>query len=324
MQQVATGYGLIEGPVWDPARGLYFSDVMNGGVFLLDRAGKVSTAVPKRRGIGGMALHTSGGIVVGGRDIACVSLTDGATRSLLALDAIPGATGFNDLTTDQAGRIYVGSLAFKVFGGETPKPGHLHVIDLDGSMRTLSDGVLLTNGLGFLAGRQAPLSLRCARALRARLRCEAGRQRRSVAQVRITRRRQGARWLEGGAGRLGLGCRCPWRTGGGVQSPTGRTARTFAVPLPMVTSLCFAGDDLRDLYIVTGSRGGPHENCGSIFHTRADVPGLPLPPAKVALVGNRCWERGSPEPLFLRFAASHERLWRAALPANRNCFKLTG
>ena len=47
MQQVATGYGLIEGPVWDPQRGLYFSDVLNGGVFLLDRAGKVSTAVPE-------------------------------------------------------------------------------------------------------------------------------------------------------------------------------------------------------------------------------------------------------------------------------------
>ncbi len=30
-----------------------------------------------------------------------------------------------------------------------------------------------------------------------------------------------------------------------------------------------------------------------------------------------CWERGSPEPLFLQFAAFHERLWRAALPAPR-------
>ena len=123
MQCVAEGYGLIEGPVWDPARGLYFSDVFNGGVYLLDRSDKVSQVVPKRRGIGGMALHESGGLVVGGRDIACVSLKDGATKSLLALDAIPGATGFNDLTTDGAGRIYVGSLAFKVFGGETPKPG---------------------------------------------------------------------------------------------------------------------------------------------------------------------------------------------------------
>ena len=91
MERVATGYGLIEGPVWDPHRGLYFSDVLNGGVFLLDRAGKISTAVPKRRGIGGMALHAAGGLIVGGRDIAWVSLTDGSMKTLLSLDAIPGA-----------------------------------------------------------------------------------------------------------------------------------------------------------------------------------------------------------------------------------------
>ena len=90
MQRVATGFGLIEGPVWDAARGLYFSDVINGGVHLLDRAGKASLVVPKRRGIGGMALHAADGIVVGGRDIAFVRLADGHTRTLLALDAIAG------------------------------------------------------------------------------------------------------------------------------------------------------------------------------------------------------------------------------------------
>src|SRR5262249_31590043 len=125
MQQVATGYGLIEGPVWDPARGLYFSDVLNGGVHLLDRDGSISLVVPKRRGMGGMALHAGGGLVVGGRDIAHVATAEGATRTLLSLEAIPGATGFNDLVTDQAGRVYVGSLAFRVFGGDPPKPGHL-------------------------------------------------------------------------------------------------------------------------------------------------------------------------------------------------------
>jgi len=55
------------------------------------------------------------------------------------------------------------------------------------------------------------------------------------------------------------------------------------VPLPMVTSLCFAGDDLKDLYIVTGSDGGPEPNCGAIFKTRVDIPGLPLAPARVAI-----------------------------------------
>src|SRR5260370_10487903 len=138
MKRVGVGFGLIEGAVWDSDRGLYFSDVINGGVHLLDRAGTVSPVIPKRRGIGGMALHASAGLVVGGRDIAFVRLADGHTRTLLSLDAIAGATGFNDLTTDQAGRIYVGSLAFRVFGREEPKPRYLPVIGLGGRLHTLS------------------------------------------------------------------------------------------------------------------------------------------------------------------------------------------
>src|SRR5438045_6789169 len=149
MQEIVTGYGLIEGPVWDPEEGLYFSDVRDGGIHLLDRHDQVSTVLPKRRGVGGIALHERGGLVFGGRDISWSPLDGGAGRALLTGEAIPGAFGFNDLTTDRAGRIYVGSLAFRVFGGDEPRPGHLHVIDLDGAMRTLSDGVLLTNGLGF-------------------------------------------------------------------------------------------------------------------------------------------------------------------------------
>ncbi|UYN93597.1 MAG: SMP-30/gluconolactonase/LRE family protein [Enhydrobacter sp.] len=278
MERIATGYGLIEGPVWDATRGLYFSDVLNGGVFLLDRAGKVSQAVPKRRGIGGMALHGSGGLVVGGRDIALVSLKDGSTKTLLALDAIPGATGFNDLTTDAAGRIYVGSLAFKVFGGETPRPGHLHVIDPDGTMRTLSDGVMLTNGLGFSPdGRRLYHSDARAGIVRVYDVQEDG----AVSPWRT--------FAHLGEGRVPDGLKVAsdgsvWVAdahGGrvAVYAADGSHRRDIPVPLPMVTSVCFGGDDLRDLFIVTGSRGGPSENCGSIFRMRADVAGLALSPA---------------------------------------------
>lgn len=282
MQRAATGYGLIEGPVWDPAHGLYFSDVKNGGVHLLDRAGKVSLAVPKRRGIGGMALHASGGLVVGGRDIAWVSLADGTMHSLLSLDAVPGATGFNDLTTDGAGRIYVGSLAFRVFGGEAPKPGHLHVIDLDGTMRTLSDGVMLTNGLGFSPDGQrlyhsdarGPL----VRVYDVKADGSVGpwRQFASLGESGVPDglkvASDGSVWVaDAHGGRVA------------VFNADGTHRRDIAVPLPMVTSLCFGGEDLRDLYVVTGSRGGPHDNCGSIFHTRVDVAGLPLPSARVVI-----------------------------------------
>jgi xylono-1,5-lactonase len=66
-----------------------------------------------------------------------------------------------------------------------------------------------------------------------------------------------------------------------VFDADGAHRQDIAVPLPMVTSLCFGGDDLRDLYIVSGARNGPSETCGTLWRTRADVPGLPLPVARV-------------------------------------------
>ena len=68
-----------------------------------------------------------------------------------------------------------------------------------------------------------------------------------------------------------------------VFEPDGAHRMDIAVPRPMVTSLCFGGEDLRDLYVVTGSEGGPSDRCGTIYKTRAPVAGLPLAPARVAI-----------------------------------------
>ena len=67
-----------------------------------------------------------------------------------------------------------------------------------------------------------------------------------------------------------------------VFGADGRHRRDVSVPRPMVTSVCFGGKDLRDLYIVTGSRGGPSESCGTVYRLRGDVAGLPLPVARVS------------------------------------------
>jgi xylono-1,5-lactonase len=282
MEAVASGFGLIEGPVWAPGIGLYFSDVPNGGVHLLDSAGRVSQVVARRRGIGGIALHAQGGLVVGGRDVAWVDLDGGLPRPILTKDAIPESTGFNDLTADAAGRVYVGSLAFVVFGGGEPRPGKLHVIDLDGSMRTVSEGVMLTNGLGFSPdGRTLYHSDSRSGLVRAYDVGPDG----SLGPWRAFARlgegsvpdglkvaADGSVWVaDARKGRVA------------VYEADGTHRLDLAVPLPMVTSLCFGGDDLRDLYVVTGSDGGPRENCGTIYRLRADVPGLPLPPARIAI-----------------------------------------
>ena len=126
-----------------------FSDVHGGGVYCLSANGAVATVFPHRRGIGGIAQHADNGLVVGGRNIAFKSFGGGDTVVILDRDPEHGNVGFNDLTTDAAGRIYVGSLGSPVFEEGEQLPGNLHVIDLDGTARIMAEDVLLTNGLGF-------------------------------------------------------------------------------------------------------------------------------------------------------------------------------
>ena len=74
--------------------------------------------------------------------------------------------------------------------------------------------------------------------------------------------------------------------GGGavrVFDASGAERAPIAMPQPGVTSLCFGGDDLRDLYVVTGTVGGPADHTGSVYRKRVEVPGLPVPPARVSL-----------------------------------------
>ena len=283
MEELATGYGLIEGPVWDETRGLIYSDVINGGVRALDpNSGEITEIVPKRRGVGGMTPHIENGLVIGGREIIFESFDRSKSAVLLGPDVTDVAIGFNDFTTDAEGRIWAGSLAFRVFSGEEMRPGHLHVIELDGSVRTVSDGIVLTNGMGFSPDG------------RTLYHCDA---RASV--VRAYDVREGAEvagWMPfaeiaDGETPDGLAVAADgsvWVAlahGGrvAVYNVDGSHRKDIPVPLPMVTSVCFGGPALDDLYIVTGSHGGPSENCGSIYRIRAAVPGVPIAPARVAL-----------------------------------------
>jgi len=140
---LASGFGLVEGPTVDDAGGCYFSDVLGGGVYHVDADLAVTTVVPKRRGVGGLALHADGGVVCSGRDI--VHVRDGDTRTLLAVD---GVAGWNDVCTDARGRVYAGALRFAVFDRDaTPVPGEAFRIDAAGSATVLYDGIVHANGV---------------------------------------------------------------------------------------------------------------------------------------------------------------------------------
>ncbi len=282
LEPLTKGYGLVEGPVWDGER-LLFSDVLFGGVFAMRPDGAVSTVFEHRRGIGGMALHGAGGLVVSGRNIAYKPFDGGATTTLLDSDPDHGNVGYNDITTDAAGRIYAGSLGSSpVFDdGRAPRAGDLHLIDLDGSTRVVGRDVQLTNGLGFSPDGRTLYHADSRRGgvfhYAVRDDGTLGAKTLFVSPERgapdgLVVSEDGAVWVAlAGGGAVG------------VYEPEGALREYIDVPQPMCTSVCFGGADLQDLYIVTGSEGVPGDREGAVYRHRAAVPGLAAPPARVRI-----------------------------------------
>lgn len=282
IEVIRSGFGLLEGPVYDSQRGLLFTDAQAGGVYCLRADGNVEIIVKHRSGIGGLALHAQGGVVVSGRNVAYKASADAPTLVLLDNAATDGVIGFNDITTDPLGRIYAGSLGYRpTVSSDTPKPGRLFLIDLDGSTRELARGIELSNGMGFSPD--------------GRLLYHADSLKRTVyvydvdehGDISAKRRfacldegmpdglavaMDGSLWLAAVHAGLVL-----------VFDADGREQRRFKFPLPMITSLCFAGEDLCDVYVVSGSEGAGRVDAGTIFKLHSDVPGVAVSAARVLL-----------------------------------------
>jgi D-xylonolactonase len=283
-EKLCEGYGLIEGPVWQPSRGLLFSDVIHGGVFRLAVDGRIESVFEHRRGIGGMCLHAAGGLVVSGRNLACKPFGGGESVTLLDRDEAAGRVGFNDLTTDAAGRIYAGSLGSSpVFeDGLEPRAGDLWLIDLDGSARIVAPDVQLTNGLGFSPDGRTLYHSDSRRHTVFRYDVAAdgslGPKQAFVEPVRgipdgLAVAVDGTVWVALADGGHGVA----------VYDAEGCERDFVEIAVPMCTSVCFGGADLRDLYVVSGSHGAESDRAGGVYRARVDVAGLPVAPARVAL-----------------------------------------
>jgi gluconolactonase len=272
-EALASGYGLVEGPTWAPDGSLFFSDVLGGGVHRRAPDGGITTVVPKRRGVGGIALHADGGLVVGGRDL--IHVREGQSRTLLAIPELPG---WNDLCADSRGRVWAGSLRFRVFAADAkPVPGECWRVNAPGSGVRLYGGVLHANGIALSPDeRWLVHSDTRSRVLWAHdLDAEGG----------VSRRR--AFPIEGAPDGLAFDAAgCVWvaiADGGRLDrvTPAGRVDCSLEVPARVVTSLCFAGSDLRELVVVTADNAREPARGGSIFRARIEVAGAPVPPARI-------------------------------------------
>ena len=161
LETLASGFGLLEGPRCDERNRLYFSDVPNGGVYRRSPDGNIETLIPKRRGVGGIALNEGGGIVCTGRGLIYWNEASRTSRDLFVEWEGRKLNGLNDLQPDDHGSIFVGSLEHNALEeGAKRIPGSLFRVDPDGSVTKLYEGIETTNGMGFSPRSQIPLSCR--------------------------------------------------------------------------------------------------------------------------------------------------------------------
>jgi len=273
---LAVGFGLAEGPVVDQGGDLWVSDAMRGGVHRVG-PGEPATYVPGRRGVGGLVRHVSGALLAAGPDVAVVD-----ERGAHAVLTEPSAAGFNDLGAGPAGELLAGELHYRPFRGEPPVPGRVAIVDIDGRGRRFEGTVTWPNGIAVSAtGWVYVADFAAGVVLRARW-SEIGNPVLEPWWSSPSGQADGLAVDEEGCVVVALGA------GAGLARvrPDGTTDTIRAVPAGFVSSVCFAGDDRRDLVVTTGGDPTRRDAAGGrVLRVAVDVPGLPVPAVAVPLDG---------------------------------------
>jgi sugar lactone lactonase YvrE len=143
-----TGRGLVESPRWHGDR-LYFSDWSAGEVLSVDLDGR-SEVVAK---VNSLPLCTA--FLPDGR-MVIVSSADGQLLrrepdGSLVTHADLGQPGWNDIVVDGRGNAYVNRVGFDPTAGEAFRPGFVHLVSPDGSVRQVAEDIAFPNGMAVTA-----------------------------------------------------------------------------------------------------------------------------------------------------------------------------
>lgn len=277
-ETIASGLKFLEAPRWD-GKNFWFADLLGGGLYRWRGPGQeLEQFLPERTYIGGIAFNDDGALILGGRGgLAWFHPETGQSGMLLdRLDGVP-IEGTNDMLPDGQGGLIFGTFADGPVG-ETPNA--LVRLRPDGSTSLLTGGLKFANGIGLspggtrlyhneslvgtsvytvdAGGRLGPGRIFCAQTDCDGLAVDA----------------QGNVWSA-------------YFDSGEIAAirPDGTLMHKIPLPQKTVISLCFGGEDLRDLYVVTGGhdgvavmlRGGEQPGEACVYRGRSEIPGLQLP-----------------------------------------------
>jgi len=271
---------LGEGPVWDVAeKALYWIDGNAPAIYRLDPKTNEIRSWKTPKPIGSLALREKGGAVCALSDgFYLFDFKSGQAQQVGGPVAKPGTT-FNDGKTDARGRFIAGTLDSK-FAGPAGS-----IFSLDGSLKctVLEPAIGCTNGPCFSPDNR---TFYCADSVNRTISAydydlAAG----TVSNKRVFATIKGLGGVPDGATVDAEGNYWSAIAGGGkivCFKADGSIARTVEVPVPIITSLMFGGDNLDVMYATSiGEKVlnmEPGAEGGSLFAIRGlDVKGKPEP-----------------------------------------------
>lgn len=147
LHMLVSGLGFAEAPRWRDDE-LWFVDYFSGTVQAVDLAGRrriVATVPGTPGGLGFLPDGTP--LVVSQREFALYAIGSSGALTRYADLAAFARGAANELLVDRAGRAYVGHHGFDFFGGASPQPSSLLLVETDGRIREVTDGLTFPNGM---------------------------------------------------------------------------------------------------------------------------------------------------------------------------------
>lgn len=267
-----------EGPLWHPdERAVYWADIPQGRLFRLTIADGRHEPVYADRPVGGFTLQADGALLLF-RDRGNVVVWSGGAERRTLVAEIPELSGtrFNDVCADPEGRVFCGTMS----GPDVT--GRLYRLDPDGRRHRLLEDQGTPNGMGFSPDLRR-LYYNDSRAGRTWV-FDYDRATGSISNQRIFRDAVAS----GDPGRPdglavdaeGYVWTAQWDGGALLRfDPEGRLVRRLEMPARKITSLCFAGDGLTEIYATSaggGNRPADGAQAGALFRILgAGVRGMP-------------------------------------------------
>lgn len=270
---------LGEGPIWDNQKQvLHWVDVYNCRVHTFNPDSGTDTFIEVDTVVSGLFLDDGEHLILAQEDgLTRLDLRSGATTPMIAIEADKPGNRLNDVKVDARSRLWVGTMN----NAEGPE-ANLYRYDLDNSLHRLETGLSISNGLGWSPDQTTFYLTDSPRqviyAYDFDLASGAIRDRRPFINLShesfypdgLTIDAEGCIWS------------AMWNGWCVIRfDPNGQEMLRIPLPVPLVTSCTFGGEDLTDLYITTASAGLSQAElkeslaAGDLFRVQTDVQGLP-------------------------------------------------